>query len=156
MTTPIKNIMSTGLIHVAKGSSSHEAFRLMKKNNIRHLPVQDENGHVTGVISQRDLNSLPAADDPPVEFIMNCSVEYADQNLSLKEAIHTMLKHKASCLLITNENKHPVGIVTTDDLLAYLAHLLTADEKEQNHPVFSAMDLQTIGKVADSLSIIGI
>lgn len=155
MLTPIKNIMTTGLINIFKGTSLHQAYRLMQKNRIRHLPVEDESGKIVGVISQRELNTHSTVDDIPVEFVMNSSVEYIDQNVSLKVAIHKMLQQKISCVLITNEDANPIGIVTTDDLLAYLAHLLD-DEKDQSHEVFNVMNLQTIGKVADSLSTIGI
>lgn len=153
--TPVKNIMTTGLINIFKGTSLHQAYRLMQKNKIRHLPVEDESGKIVGVISQRELSDLPGVDDIPVESVMNSSVEFVDQNDSLKTTIHKMLQQKISCVLITNESAQPIGIVTTDDLLAYLAHLLT-DEKDQSHAVFNAMNLQTIGKVADSLSTIGI
>lgn len=155
MQTPIKNIMTTGLINVFKGTSLHQAFRLMKKNNIRHLPVEDDTGKIIGVISQRELSAHSEVEDVTVETVMNTSVEYIDQNSSLKVAINTMLQQKISCVLITNENAKPIGIVTTDDLLAYLANLLT-DDKDQTHAVLNVMNLQTIGKVADSLSSIGI
>lgn len=155
MLTPVKNIMTTGLINIFKGTSLHHAYRLMQKNKIRHLPVEDDNGNIVGVVSQRELTTHSTVDDIPVEFVMNSSVEYIDQNVSLKVAIQKMLQQKISCVLITNEDAKPIGIVTTDDLLAYLAHLLD-DENDQNHKVLNVLNLQTIGKVADSLSTIGI
>ena len=155
MLTPVKNIMTAGLINVFKGSSLHQAYRLMQKNNIRHLPVEDETGKIVGVISQRELINHSTVDDIPVEFVMNSSVEFFDQNVPLKIAISKMLKQKISCVLITDDEVKPIGIITTDDLLAYLAHLLTA-EKEETHEVFNVINLQTIGRVADSMATIGI
>ena len=153
--TPVKKIMTQELIRIRKRSSLQEAYKLMKKNQIRHLPVDDEFGQISGVISLKDLSDLPQVDDIPVEFIMNTAIEFSSENLSLKEAIHKMLRLKVSCLLLTNEKNEASGIITTDDLLAYLAILLL-DEKEPIHPVLSAMSLETIGKVADSLATIGI
>ena len=155
MLTPVKNIMSTGLIRVFKGTSLTEAHRLMEKNNIRHLPVQDESEKIVGVISQRELINHSTVDDIPVEFVMNSSVEFLDENVSLKQAISKMLGQKISCVLITNKETKPIGILTTDDLLAYLAYLLTG-EKEETHEIFNVLNFQTIGRVADSLATIGI
>lgn len=147
--------MTQELIRIRKGASLQEAYDLMKKNKIRHLPVDDEFGQICGVISLKDLSDLPRADDIPVEFIMTTAIEFSSEDLSLKEAIHKMLRLKISCLLLTNEVHEASGIITTDDLLAYLATLLL-DEKEPAHPVLSAISLQTIGKVADSLATNGI
>lgn len=155
MLTPIKNIMTTGVIHVCKGTSIHQAYRLMQKNKIRHLPVEDESGKIVGVISQREISAHPANDDQTVESIMNTSVECVSENVALKAVINKMLQQKISCVLVTNESAKPIGIVTTDDLLAFLANLLSDDEN-QSYAGFRVLDLQTIGKVADSLSSIGI
>ena len=155
MITPVKKIMTQELIRIRKGSSLQDAYDLMQKNNIRHLPVDDEFGQICGVISLKDLSDLPRVDDIPVEFIMTSAIEFSSQDLPLKEAIHKMLRLKVSCLLLINDRHEATGIITTDDLLAYLAALLL-NEEEPTHPVISALSLQTIGKVADSLATIGI
>ncbi len=124
-------------------------------NKIRHLPVKDESGKIVGVISQRELSAHSANDDQTVESIMNTSVECVNENVALKAVINKMLQQKISCVLVTNESAKPIGIVTTDDLLAFLANLLT-DNENKSYNGFPVLNLQTIGKVADSLSTIGI
>ncbi len=155
MITVVKEIMTKRLIYINKGASLKEAYSLMTKNKIRHLPVKDENNKIAGVITRRELLSSPHVDDIPVEFIMNSSVDYIDQDITLSTAIQRMLELKVTSLLITDPSKNPIGIITTDDLLAYMAHILS-ESKDQDHPIFSLMNLQTIGKVAESLSTIGI
>jgi hypothetical protein len=66
-----------------------------------------------------------------------------------------MLENKISSLLIADENEHAVGIVTTDDLLFYLAHLLD-ENKEKRFSVSSLLDLQTVGEAARQISNAGI
>jgi CBS domain-containing protein len=154
MITPVKRIMTKKLLTVPAGTSLFEAHELMKEKRIRHLPVVDAMEDVLGVLSQRDLNAVPDSKTIPVEWMMSSPVEYVDQNISLRKAILLMLQKKISCLLVADEKENAVGIVTTDDLLWHLAHLL-GDEVEDK-PLFSAMDQQTIGEVANELAMMGI
>ena len=50
-----KDIMTSKVITVTKQTSQAYAFQLMKSNNIRHLPIIDENQKLINFISHRDL-----------------------------------------------------------------------------------------------------
>lgn len=50
-----KDIMTSKVITVTKQTSQAYAFQLMKSNNIRHLPIIDENQNLINFISHRDL-----------------------------------------------------------------------------------------------------
>ncbi|HEY8270401.1 MAG TPA: CBS domain-containing protein [Pseudobdellovibrionaceae bacterium] len=154
MITPVKKVMTKKLLTIPVGTSLFEAHEVMKENRIRHLPVVDATDDVLGILSQRDLNAIPDSKNIPVEWMMSSPVEYVDQNISLRKAILLMLQKKISCLLIADEKENAVGIVTTDDLLWHLANLLS-DETE-NKPLLSFIDKQTIGEVANELSMMGI
>jgi CBS domain-containing protein len=52
--TPVSDIMSSPVIHVAPGDSAHRCMRLMTERHIRHLAVV-EDGRVVGVLSIGDL-----------------------------------------------------------------------------------------------------
>ncbi|MGZ3796808.1 MAG: CBS domain-containing protein [Pseudobdellovibrionaceae bacterium] len=154
MITPVKHIMTKKLITVSMGSSLFEAYALMNANRIRHLPVVDSMEDIVGILSHRDLNVIPDFKNIPVEWMMSSPVEYVDQNTSLRKTIFLMLQKKISCLLIADEEENAIGIVTTDDLLWHLAHLLE-DETEEK-PLLSIAEKQTIGEVVNELSLIGI
>ena len=53
--TKVSEVMSSPLITVNAGMSISECARLMKKYNIHHLPVADENGNLVGMISSTDF-----------------------------------------------------------------------------------------------------
>jgi acetoin utilization protein AcuB len=154
MITPVSKVMTQKLLAVPMGTSIFEAHQLMKEKRIRHLPIIDAMDDVVGVLSQRDISSIPDSKNIPVELMMSAPVEFVSQNISLRQAILQMLQKKISCLLVADENENAVGIVTTDDLLWHLAHLL-GDEQEDK-PLLSAVDRQTIGEVANELSSMGI
>ena len=50
-----KDIMTSKVITVTKQTTQAYAFQLMKSNNIRHLPIIDENQKLINFISHRDL-----------------------------------------------------------------------------------------------------
>ena len=50
-----KDIMTSKVITVTKQTSQAYAFQLMKSNNIRHLPIIDEDQKLINFISHRDL-----------------------------------------------------------------------------------------------------
>jgi len=52
-----KDIMTKNIITVKKDTSLVEAVKLMKYNNIRHLPVVDEDKKLVNFISHRDIMS---------------------------------------------------------------------------------------------------
>jgi CBS domain-containing protein len=155
MSTAVKSIMTTKLITIPSGSSLFEANRLMKEKRIRHLPVVDEGKNIIGVISQRDLSAIPDSQSVPVDWMMSGSVQAVDQSLSLRQAIFVMLQFKISSLLVTAEDDEVVGIVTTDDMLWHLAHLLSEESEAKSH-IGVAVGLETIGNVASRLSDMGL
>ena len=50
-----KDIMTSQVITVTKKTSQIEALRLMKSNNIRHLPIVDGSNKLLNFISFRDI-----------------------------------------------------------------------------------------------------
>jgi CBS domain containing-hemolysin-like protein len=86
--------------------------------------------------------------------MMSAPVHFVSENTPLRRAIFLMLQLKISCLLISDASDNAVGIITTDDLLWHLSHLL-ADEEDE-HSRVSYQTQQTIGEVAKELAQMGI
>lgn len=147
--------MTDKIVSVKVGTNLHEAHQMMKSKRIRHLPVVENDGAVIGILSQRDINYVVDSKNLTVELMMSAPVQYVDNNTPLRNAILLMLEKKISSVLITDSTDEIVGIVTTDDILWHLAHLLTFESNESSWKS-SATDLQTIGAVANTLSAAGI
>lgn len=155
MKPTVKAIMTKELLTIPAGSPVSKAWEAMEERKFRHLPVVNTEDQIIGILSQRDLNFIKNPEVIPVEYVMSAPVMFVDQNTPLRSAIFRMLENKISCLLIADETERAVGIVTTDDLLFYLAHLLD-DSKEQRFSVSSLLDLQTVGEAARQISLAGI
>lgn len=54
-TTPVRDIMTSKLIHVTPDMAVDQAMQLMSDKRIRHLPVLDTAGSLVGVISIGDM-----------------------------------------------------------------------------------------------------
>ncbi|OFZ19357.1 MAG: hypothetical protein A2Z20_01860 [Bdellovibrionales bacterium RBG_16_40_8] len=153
--TSMDSVVTKKVITVPTGTTVSQAEAVMKENRIRHLPVVDENDEIVGVVTARDVANIESSHKYTVELFMIAPVEFINQRESLRTSILRILEKKISCLLVTDDNENVVGIVTTDDILWHLAHLLS-EESEDNRHFIGAMGLQIIGDIANKLSIMGI
>lgn len=154
--TAVKTIMSKKLKTISAGATLQDAYAIMQESRIRHLPVLNEIGEITGILTYKDLIADKSVLLMPVEYFMSFPVEQIHENTSLKSASLKMLEKKMSSLLITNDNEEVTGIITTDDLLWHLASHLKTDSDEAS-PSLTRIDLQTtVGEIARLLSQAGI
>lgn len=52
---PVREVMTPDPIRVAPETSSLEAIRIMKENNVAALPVVDAGGHLVGIVTEHDF-----------------------------------------------------------------------------------------------------
>ena len=137
-----RGLMTKKLITVKAETPMQKAYEVMKKNNIRHLPVIDMNGRLVGMISDRDLKlatyikkvteiETELKFDPKdmVEDYMNWPVQTVDEKTPLDQVAQMMVDEKVSALIVNAPNHYMKGIITTDDFLLYLVEILTTSEK---------------------------
>lgn len=55
--TPVKDIMSKPPVTCAPQTRIEEAYALMRRNQIRHLPIV-EHGSIVGIVTMKDLVSM--------------------------------------------------------------------------------------------------
>ena len=53
--TIVRDIASTNIVTVDPRQDLHEALRLMAQNQVRRLPVVEEDGKLVGVVAQADV-----------------------------------------------------------------------------------------------------
>jgi len=53
--TPIGEVMTKDVESVGEDASPEEALRIMLSHRIRHVPIVDEDGNVTGILSVLEL-----------------------------------------------------------------------------------------------------
>ena len=112
-----------------------KAIELCSEKRIRHLPVLDENRRLAGIVTDRDLRyflsprlgtiSENSSDRESlsrhVHQMMVRKVICATTDMTLSEAAQLMLTNRIGCLPVVNDDRRVVGIITTSDILRYIA-----------------------------------
>ncbi len=126
----IGQFMSTDLFTVKPDDLIDLAASVMDWRHIRHVPVEDEEGHLVGLVTHRGLlrilnigNRGKSNDSPTTvrEVMVENPVTVSPSTSSL-EAIQIMRDNRVGCLPVV-ENNQLVGIVTSYDFLAASARL---------------------------------
>jgi CBS domain-containing protein len=131
----LKQNMTKSLVSVRWDCSMQEAARLMQEKNIRHLPVVDQEGNLSGILSDRDVKRAMDPHFPGFAKgtvagdFMNWPVVSVEQNTPLAKAVKMMWEEKISALLVTRGGA-VVGIITSEDMLRVLYDLLLHEGKD--------------------------
>ena len=125
----VGQIMATDLFTVGPEDLVDLAASVMDWEHLRHVPVEDHEGRLVGLVTHRHLlrmigkgagkNGTPRA----VREIMRPDPLTVGPDASTLEAMTLMRKHKVSCLPVVRDGKL-VGIVTEADLIDVAASLL--------------------------------
>lgn len=126
----VSDIMTANPVTVKQNSTLGDALRTMERVGCHHLPVLSHDGHLVGILSDRDcrtaLNSPYILregwqDDDLinkllVRAIMTPAPIVVEPDTPADEATRLMLKNHISCLPVMR-SETLVGIVTTSDIL---------------------------------------
>lgn len=125
----IEQFMATDLFTVRPGDVIDLAANLMYRKHVRHVPVEDEEGKLVGIVSHRDLLELFAlgkaagTSEIVVRDVMKRELITITPETPALEALLLMREKNIGCLpVITNEKL--VGLITAYDFLTVSARLL--------------------------------
>lgn len=129
----VGQIMSTDLFTVQPNDIVDLAASVMDWSRTRHVPVEDDNGRLLGLLSHRSLLRLVArgSRDEMVEVgtIMRTDMVTVTPDVRTTDAIHLMRDQQVSCLPVIEDGKL-VGMVTERDLIIVSSRLLEDFLKE--------------------------
>ncbi len=148
----VGQFMATDLFTVRPDDLVDLAASLMDWRHIRHVPVEDENGRLVGLVTHRALLRLLSrgstaheGSSMTVREIMKANPTSVSSTTPTLEAIEIMRRSGIGCLPVVDDNQL-VGIVTSYDFLTATASLfkqhLAASarpaDKETEHRAASA------------------
>jgi CBS domain-containing protein len=126
----VAELMTTDLFTVRPDDLVDLAASVMNWRHIRHVPVEDDQGQLVGLISHRDLLRLlaegwlaRAGQAVTVREIMKRELVTIAPETSTLEALSIMCRRKVGCLPVV-ENGRLVGIVTAYDFLALTTEVI--------------------------------
>jgi CBS domain-containing protein len=123
------DVMTTDLFTVRPQDLIDLATSMMQWKHFRHVPVEDANGKLVGLLSTRQLlglgNTGHGSKEHPVAVseVMQRNPQTMPPDTPLREAFELIFKDDAGCLLVVSDQRL-VGIVTERDLLRAAVELL--------------------------------
>ncbi|MGI5863303.1 MAG: CBS domain-containing protein [Myxococcales bacterium] len=129
---PVWNVMTANPTTVEEGATLETAARMMLEGGYRHLPVVDNDGNLTGMISERmirekigtDLTSLyhapPEATQDLVGNTMRPDPLTVRADARLIDAFDLFADERFAALPVLDEDDNLVGILSYVDVLNWL------------------------------------
>ncbi len=131
-TTSIRSIPHKSVIEVASQNlitldpsiSIKDAAGVLSNNDIEGAPVIHDHD-VMGILTLSDISKAisQGKGDVKVVEVMSKDIITVEEDLMISDAIEIMNKNKIGRLIVVNNDKIPVGIVTRTDLLDKIAGL---------------------------------
>ncbi|MBI3661097.1 CBS domain-containing protein [Candidatus Acetothermia bacterium] len=132
--------MTTKIITVPPETPILDAREVMRKNNIRRLPVVNKKGKLVGIVTQGDIQEAGPSDATTlsiwelnyllarttVEQIMTKSNDLltVSPDDPIEQAALLMRKHRISGLPVLDDKEKLVGIITESDVFEVLLELM--------------------------------
>jgi len=120
----VRNYMAESLLSIAPSAGILEALRMMSENEVHSLLVE-ESGQYIGIVTNNDLSRKVVTKNLDVKTtvvskIMTYPIVKLESTKSMEEASEIMREKDIHHLLVT-ENDQPLGILSINDYVKYLA-----------------------------------
>ena len=92
-----------------------EAFDKMAAFGVSGFPVVDDAGRVMGILTKRDLRAASPA--TPISEVMTKDLVSASEGVARDDAMALMVKRRVEKLLVVDDDRHLLGLITVKDLL---------------------------------------
>jgi CBS domain-containing protein len=115
----IRDVMTESVVTAAPSTTVRKVAELMRERNVGSVVLVDEDGALTGFVTDRDL-ALGALTDgrdagDPVDAHASAPVFTAEPGMEVEEAAELMVRHGVRRLPVLDGGRL-TGIVTLDDL----------------------------------------
>lgn len=137
----IEEFMTRDPYTLRETDSLNDAWEIMIGKHVRHIPITDDDDHVLGLVTQRDV--LAATDpgaireaksashevksDFKISEIMIRNVTVIHKKDSLRQAALYLQSHKYGCLPVVLDDRL-VGIITDSDFIDIAINLIEQAE----------------------------
>ena len=92
-----------------------DALALMEENHIGGIPVVDEDNHLVGIVTNRDLR-FQTDMSLPISEVMTKDNLVTTNNPNLSEASQILLRHKIEKLPVVDSDNKLIGLITYRDI----------------------------------------
>ena len=127
----VEQHMTTDLFTVHEDDAIEMVANLMNWERIRHVPVEDKNHRLVGLVTQRAILRLLTGGgvtrDKSVADLMRTDLTTVGPETPTAEALQLMRRLRIGCLPVVQDGGRLVGILTEDDFMGLAEKLLEAE-----------------------------
>jgi len=134
--------MSKQVVTIDAKDSMNNAIHLLKKHNIKMLPVMEQ-GKLVGIVTDRDIKRSSASDATSLEIhellyliskikiedIMTKNPITVPLDYSIEETAEVLLKHNISGVPVIDQYGYVVGTITQNDIFRTIISLTGVERK---------------------------
>ncbi|MFB6205725.1 MAG: CBS domain-containing protein [Haloglomus sp.] len=158
----VQQIATKEIVTLQEKDGVGRAINLLRENGISRLPVVNENGRLSGMLTTHDIaefvvqrkdrttrgdraGDIDRVLDLPVEDLMNSPVATTTLDASVRSAVETMLENNYAGLVVTPEDDADLiaGILTKTDVLRALSY---TEEEYMDVQITNVALLETISR----------
>jgi IMP dehydrogenase len=103
-------------ITITREKKVADAVALMAKYKIGGIPVVDQEGHLVGIVTNRDLRFEKNMDRPIEEVMTRENLVSTTESTDLEKAAEILQLHKIEKLPVVDKNNKLIGLVTYKDI----------------------------------------
>ncbi len=93
-----------------------DALMLMHKHSISGIPVTESNGHLVGILTNRDVRFADNPNQPVKELMTYENLIKVTADISKEDAKKLLHKHRIEKLLIVDDADNCIGLMTVKDI----------------------------------------
>lgn len=134
-------------ITLGLGALVKDALRLMREYSISGVPIIDGQGHLAGIVTNRDLRFQPDADLPIASVMTAHNLITAPVGTTLEQAESILREHGIEKLPVIDADRKLRGLITFKDIQKKREHPHAAKDRHGRLCVGAA-----VGVAADTLS----
>ncbi|MCF6281204.1 MAG: CBS domain-containing protein [Candidatus Polarisedimenticolaceae bacterium] len=119
-----EQIMSRPVITLGPDTTVRRAWQIFRDHHFRHLPVVAKEGHLQGIISERDLlldaagfGAAGTTAHVTIRPLLIARVLSATADTEIRDIARVLFEQHISAIPIINSSDRPIGIVTRSDIL---------------------------------------
>jgi diguanylate cyclase (GGDEF)-like protein/PAS domain S-box-containing protein len=144
----LRSICSSTLVSITDMTPMSEVLHLMNKQGVSSLVVLDDARQLSGLITERDLILIAGTENIErltASDIMTSPVITASDSMEYHEGYHLLTRHDIRHLVVVDDTRHPIGIVTATDFIQhlgieYLMEVKYVDSVTDSHLYFIAKE----------------
>jgi len=134
----VRDLMTKDLLTHTPEETLQAVERTMAEHQIRHIPVVDAEGNIAGLLSQKEFlaeafritdkfgahNLQSYLAKTPISQCMKKDVSTVSPDMPLAEAGKMLREKRHGCLLVSADEQHLDGLVTSRDFVRLAVELL--------------------------------